>query len=87
MSLLMPPAALHTAEYTTEPTGPDRSLVAMRCRNASASGPATIARVSEVRSNMAVRSRVARCSVAALADQNMPGPPVTRRRGIGAVRR
>ena len=31
MSLLIPPAALHTAEYTTEPTGPDRSLVATRC--------------------------------------------------------
>ena len=57
----------------------------MRCRNASASGPRTQALVSEVRSNIAVRSRVARCSVAALADQNIPAQPSRRAAGIRPV--
>ncbi len=87
MSLRTPPTGVHTAEYTTEPTGPPRSLVAMRCRNASASGPSTTARVSEVRSKIATRSRAARCSVATLGRPELcrPAGPGRGRIAAGSV--
>jgi hypothetical protein len=68
----MPPLAVSIEVYTMDPTGRSIRFAATRSRNSTASGPLTHSFTNGVMSNIATRSRVARCSTPTAGDQFAP---------------